>query len=261
MLQHRARKRFGQNFLVDQSIIQAIVSAIRPHPTDNMLEIGPGLGALTSVLVKTVSPLKAVEIDRDLVAELRHQFGEQLHLTEADALTVDYSHFGPHLRVVGNLPYNISTPLLLHLLKYKANIQDMHFMLQKEVVERLAAKPGCRDYGRLSIMLQYDCEVEYLFTVPPTAFSPAPKVDSAIVRITPYQTSPYDDVDRKTLAWIVAKAFHMRRKTLSNNLKAFIESQVLQDLGIDIQKRPEHLSIEEYVKIARYYSTRIQTGD
>jgi 16S rRNA (adenine1518-N6/adenine1519-N6)-dimethyltransferase len=260
MLQHRARKRFGQNFLVDQTIIQAIISAIRPHPHDNMLEIGPGLGALTSVLLQTLSQLKAVEIDRDLVAELHLRFGERLLLTEADALTVDYSQFEPRLRVVGNLPYNISTPLLLHLLKYKAHIEDMHFMLQKEVVERLAAQPGTRDYGRLSIMLQYDCEVEYLFTVPPTAFSPAPKVDSAIVRIIPYDTSPYEAVDRKVLAWVVAKAFHMRRKTLSNNLKAFIEPEILQSLGLDIQKRPEHLSIEEYVKIARYYTTRISTG-
>lgn len=260
MLQHRARKRFGQNFLVDHQIIQAIVSAIHPHPEDNMLEIGPGLGALTHILLKTLPSLKAVEIDRDLVSELSLIFAKKLELTEADALTVDYSQFGSNLRVVGNLPYNISTPLLLHLLKYKASIQDMHFMLQKEVVERLAAQPGSRDYGRLSIMLQYDCDVEYLFTVPPTAFTPAPKVDSAIVRITPRKTPLYEEVDRKVLAWLVAKAFHMRRKTLGNNLKAFMSIETLQTLGIDVQKRPEHLSIDEYVKIARDYSTRTQTG-
>ena len=254
MPQHRPRKRFGQNFLVDKTVIHSIVSEIHPCLKDNMLEIGPGKGALTHVLLKTLQSLNAIEIDRDLIAELTATFDARLHLVEADALTVDYGRFGSDLRVVGNLPYNISTPLLLHLLKYKTYIRDMHFMLQKEVVERLAAKPGNRDYGRLSIMLQYDCAVEYLFTVPPTAFSPAPKVDSAIVRIMPYEVSPYAEVDRKTLAWVVAKAFHMRRKTLNNNLKAFIEIQALEHLGLDVQKRPEHISIEEYVKIARYYS-------
>lgn len=260
MRHHRPRKRFGQNFLIDQGIIQAIVASIAPDVDDNMLEIGPGLGALTHPLLHVLPKLKAVEIDRDLAAELTATWGQQLHLIEADALTVDYSAYGPKLRVVGNLPYNISTPLLFHLLQYKSVIQDMHFMLQKEVVDRLCAAPGTRDYGRLSIMLQYDCEVEHLFTVPPTAFSPPPKVDSAIVRITPYKISPYKTVDREILSWVVGKAFQMRRKTLHNNLKLFFENDALLALGIDTQKRPEHLSIEEYVKIANYHSTRTAEG-
>ncbi len=260
MHHHRPRKRFGQNFLMDQNIIHHIIAAISPQKEDNMLEIGPGLGALTRPLLHTLPKLKAVEIDRDLVQELTSTWGDRLALIEADALTVDYSAHGPDLRVVGNLPYNISTPLLLHLLQYKNSIQDMHFMLQKEVVDRLSAKPSTRDYGRLSIMLQYDCEVEYLFTVPPNAFSPPPKVDSAIVRITPYKTSPYGSVDREILSWVVAKAFQMRRKTLHNNLKSFFENDALLALGIDTQKRPEHLSIAEYVKIANYHSIRTIEG-
>ena len=256
MLQHRARKRFGQNFLVDQGVIHAIVSAIRPHSQDNMLEIGPGLGALTKHLLHTLSTLKAVEIDRDLVVELNHHFGEQLHLTEADALTVDYSQFGPNLRVVGNLPYNISTPLLLHLLKYKTHLQDMHFMLQKEVVSRMCAKPGCKAFGRLSVMVQYYCKVEHLFDVPPSAFNPPPKVDSSVIRLTPYTDRPYPDVDTHILKQVVACAFLTRRKTLANNLKSILPRTAIESLGIDPNKRPEQLSILEYVELAKIISNQ-----
>lgn len=255
-MRHSPRKRFGQNFLQNGSIINDILQAINPQAADNLLEIGPGLGALTLPLLKRVEHLTAVEIDRDLQKYLSEHPATQgkLSLIPADALTIDYSQFGPHLRVIGNLPYNISTPLLIRLLDYSASIADMHFMLQKEVVERMAASPGCKDYGRLSVIIQYYCEVEHLFNVPPEAFEPAPKVDSAIVRLSPYQNSPYDAVDKEALERIVASSFAMRRKTLNNNLKGIISAAQLQDLGIDSSKRPEQISVAEYVQLAKFIS-------
>ncbi len=250
-MQHRARKRFGQNFLQNQHIIGNIIHALHLQSSDNVLEIGPGLGALTQPLLNVLTHLNAIEIDRDLQAHLATMPGTNGKLTviDADALTIDYSQFGEHLRVIGNLPYNISTPLLLRLLHYTPHIADMHFMLQKEVVDRMAANPGCKAYGRLSVMLQYFCEVEPLFDVPPEAFHPRPKVDSAVVRLTPHASSPYPPVAFTALESLVACAFSMRRKTLANNLKPVISAEKLASIGIDPGLRPEQISVGDYVKI------------
>lgn len=255
-MRHSPRKRFGQNFLQNQHVIQAILQAINPQPEDNVLEIGPGLGALTQPLLRRLSRLKAVEIDTDLqqyLSELPIAQGK-LHLIADDALNIDYSQFGKHLRVVGNLPYNISTPILLCLLGYTSFIEDMYFMLQKEVVDRMAASPGCKAYGRLSVMLQYHCEVEHLFDVPPEAFDPQPKVDSAMVRLIPHRDSPYEVVAVDQLQRLVASAFAMRRKTLTNNLKGLVSIAELNALGIDGGKRPEQISVSEYVQLAKFVS-------
>lgn len=255
-MRHSPRKRFGQNFLQQGHIITDIVQAINPKAEDNMLEIGPGLGALTLPLLRQLKHLTAIEIDRDLQKYLMELPATQgkLTLIPADALTVDYSQFGPCLRVIGNLPYNISTPLLIHLLQYLPHIEDMYFMLQKEVVERMAAPHGTKAYGRLSVMLQYHCDVEHLFNVPPEAFDPQPKVDSAIVRLIPYSTPPFEAVEKEHLERIVASSFAMRRKTLNNNLKGIISASQLHDLGIDGGKRPEQISIAEYVQLAKFVS-------
>jgi len=252
-MQHRPRKRFGQNFLTDSSVIQSIIHSINPQPSDQIVEIGPGLGALTQPLLKTLDTLTVIEIDRDLVQHLntlKLPSTQTLHVIQADALSIDYSTFSKAIRLVGNLPYNISTPLMMHLLDYKHAITDMHFMLQKEVVERIAAVPGSKSYGRLSIILQYHCDVEYLFTVPPESFFPAPKVDSAILRLTPRKRSPYTQVCTKTLQYVVAMAFRMRRKTLANNLKPLLNAQEIFTLDIDPGKRPEQITIHEYIRIA-----------
>jgi 16S rRNA (adenine1518-N6/adenine1519-N6)-dimethyltransferase len=256
---HRPRKRFGQNFLQDQSIIDAILRAIHPQATDNCLEIGPGLGAITKPLLKKLSKLTAIEIDTDLQAYLSAmpEGAGRLTLIGADALTVDYNAFGENLRVVGNLPYNISTPLVLRLLHFVETIQDMHFMLQKEVVHRLAAKPGTKAYGRLSVMAQYYCDVECLFDVPPYAFHPQPKVDSAIVRLTPFREKRYPTVSFEALEYLVAHSFGMRRKTLANNLKSLIAVSKIQSLDIDPQLRPEQISVAEYVRLAQITSSSV----
>lgn len=255
-MRHSPRKRFGQNFLQSQAIIGNIISAINPQSQDNMLEIGPGLGALTLPLLTRLEQLSAVEIDRDLQQywqDLQEAQGK-LNLIAADALEVDYAAFGPNLRLIGNLPYNISTPLLLRMLKFTAQIQDMHFMLQKEVVERIVASAGTKAYGRLSVMLQYHCEVAQILDVPPEAFDPKPKVDSAVVRLVPYKISPYQKVNIQALESLVAKAFGMRRKTLANNLKGQVSATQLQELGIDPMKRPEQISIDDYVTMAKFVS-------
>jgi 16S rRNA (adenine1518-N6/adenine1519-N6)-dimethyltransferase len=253
-VRHSPRKRFGQNFLQSQPIIDSIIRAINPQADDNMLEIGPGLGALTKPLLGKLKKLTAVEIDTDLqkyLQELPIAQGK-LNLIAADALTIDYDQFGPNLRVVGNLPYNISTPILFRLLQYVTHIEDMHFMLQKEVVDRMAAIPGTKAYGRLSVMLHYLCEVEALFSVPAEAFEPKPKVESAIVRLTPYQVSPYEPVAIEHLERLVASAFAMRRKTLANNLKGIVSAAQISELGIDPGKRPEQISIAEYVQLVKF---------
>ena len=251
---HRPRKRFGQNFLQNRHVIESLLRAFHLNPTDNVVEIGPGLGALTHPMLRVLDSLTAIEIDTDLQAHLAgmHDDHGKLRLICADALTVDYSQFGENLRVIGNLPYNISTPLLLHLLRYAKHIDDMHFMLQKEVVERLAALPGNKTYGRLSVIVQYQCEVEQLFTVPPTAFHPQPKVESAVVRLTPHRISPYPVVDFSELERLVASAFSMRRKTLANNLKPLLSASDLIGIGIDPGQRPEQISVKDYVQIANY---------
>ena len=252
---HKARKRFGQNFLHDQYVIGKIVKAISPKATDCLVEIGPGMGALTEPLLEASGKLDVVELDRDLIPILRTKFFNypDFRIHEGDALKFDFNTIlepGQRLRIVGNLPYNISTPLIFHFLSHHKMVQDMHFMLQKEVVERLGAGPGTGDYGRLSIMAQYYCKVEPLFVVGPGAFNPPPKVDSAIVRMEPYIELPFPAKDHKVLERVVREAFSMRRKTIRNTLKNLIDSATLETIGIDTGLRPENLSLEQYVTIA-----------
>ena len=248
---HQARKRFGQNFLHDRHVIERIVAAIRPQPTETLVEIGPGLAALTRPLLERLPHLHVVELDRDLAARLRAEFSpERLTVHEGDALKFDFGTLGPDLRVVGNLPYNISSPLLFHLAAFAAHIRDMHFMLQKEVVWRMAAAPDTPDYGRLSVMLQAQFRVEKLFIVPPGAFTPAPKVDSAIVRLTPLPAAEIAWSNRERFATVVAQAFAMRRKTLRNNLKGLITSEAMEAIGIDPGCRAETLSVTDFARLA-----------
>lgn len=255
---HKARKRFGQNFLQDQGIIRRIIRGVSPRPSDHMVEIGPGLGALTEVILDEAGALDAIELDRDLIPILRTKFfnyEDKFRIFEADAMKFDFSSLQQDerpLRIIGNLPYNISTQLIFHLLQHTTCVQDMHFMLQKEVVDRLAAKPGDKLYGRLGIMAQYYCEIEPLFIVPPEAFYPIPKVDSAIVRLMPYQKKPHTALCLSTLERIVKTSFGMRRKTLRNNLKGVIEAEQLQNLDIDPTRRPETLSLPDFISIADF---------
>ncbi|GGB83865.1 ribosomal RNA small subunit methyltransferase A [Marinobacterium zhoushanense] len=255
-IMHKARKRFGQNFLHDVGIIRRILREINPKPGQHLVEIGPGLGALTEELLAEAGALDAVELDRDLIPVLRTKFfryEDNFRIHEADALKFDFSSLRQDerpLRIVGNLPYNISTPLIFHLLSFSGLISDMHFMLQNEVVDRLAAQPGENHYGRLGIMAQYYCRVEKLFLVPPGAFQPAPKVDSAIVRLTPYEQLPMVAKDVNRLQEVVRTAFSQRRKTLRNNLKPLIDAATLETLGIDPQLRPERLSLAEFIRIS-----------
>jgi 16S rRNA (adenine1518-N6/adenine1519-N6)-dimethyltransferase len=254
---HQAKKRFGQNFLVDRGIIAAIVAAIAPLPGDNMVEIGPGLGALTTPLLEKLGRLSVVEIDRDIVARLRKRFSpEQLTLHEGDALALDFGELGPDLRVVGNLPYNISTPLLFHLAAFSEQVRDMHFMLQKEVVERMVAQAGSTDYGRLSVMLQYRFIMDYLFTVPPESFEPAPKVDSAIVRMAPRPAAERTAQDEGMLAHVVSSAFSQRRKMLRNTLKGVATESELERLAIPPTARAEDVTVADYVRLANLLSSR-----
>jgi len=254
---HRARKRFGQNFLTDTSILEKIVKAISPKPSEKIIEIGPGQGALTELLLANEVDLHAIEIDRDLAAFLRDKYANisHFHLHENDVLKVDFdSLMSPAQpgRIIGNLPYNISTPLIFRLLKYLPSIKDMLFMLQLEVVERMAAKPGSKNYGRLSIMVQYYCQVEKLFNVPSSAFSPAPKVESAIVKLTPNQQATNQLNSPEQLTNLLRQAFAQRRKTLRNNLSSLISAKELELLGINPSLRPENLSLDDYVKICKH---------
>ncbi len=253
--EHRARKRFGQNFLRDGGIIERIHRAINAQPDQYLVEIGPGQGAITEGLLDSGAQLTVVELDRDLAAWLRTRWVdcERFKLVESDALKVDFGHLAPaeqRLRVVGNLPYNISTPLIFHLLSFLDRIQDMHFMLQWEVVERMAAKPGTDDYGRLSVMTQYFCEVQRLFPVPPESFTPRPKVMSAVVRLVPHAALPWPAKDFKLLERVVREAFSQRRKTLRNALRNLVDEGSWQTLGIDPGRRPETLSVAEFVSIS-----------
>ncbi|MEP4149549.1 MAG: 16S rRNA (adenine(1518)-N(6)/adenine(1519)-N(6))-dimethyltransferase RsmA [Halioglobus sp.] len=252
--QHAPRKRFGQNFLTDDGVIGGIASAIAPRDGDHIVEIGPGQGALTEALVPSGCQLDVIELDRDLIAGLLAAFsihkGFKLH--SADALKFDFASLIEglgKLRIVGNLPYNISTPLIFKLLENAAIIEDMHFMLQLEVVERLAAQPGSKTWGRLGIMTQYQCEVEHLFDVPPEAFNPPPKVQSAIVRLKPYQQSPWPACNENQLRKVVQAAFAQRRKTLRNNLKSLIDSDSIEALGIDPAARAETLELTQFIII------------
>ncbi|HCA88910.1 MAG: 16S rRNA (adenine(1518)-N(6)/adenine(1519)-N(6))-dimethyltransferase [Legionellaceae bacterium] len=249
-MKHYPKKRFGQNFLQDQAIIAQIIAVLALKNHDNVIEIGPGMGALTGYLLTELDKLQVIEIDRDLIAYLQQTFAHtHLHIHHADALTMDYGQWGGEARIVGNLPYNISTPLILHLLNYVQNIKDMHFMLQKEVVQRLAACPGTKHYGRLSVMVQYHCQAIELFDVPAAAFFPKPKVNSAIIRLIPYNKSPYPNIDVRLLEQVVARAFNMRRKTLANNLKGLISREQITALGVDANKRPEQLEVLDFIHL------------
>ena len=257
MQKYRTKKRFGQHFLHDQHVIHKLVSAIHPQVSDHMVEIGPGLGALTFPLLEHVNELHVVEIDRDVVKRLKQKNNEKLIIHEVDALNFDYSALindEQTVRVVGNLPYNISTPLIFHLLESSSQVLDMHFMLQNEVVQRITAKPNNKSYGRLSIMVQYYCQTEYLFFVGPESFDPPPRVDSAILRLTPYQTKPFIAKDEKQFSALVAQSFSMRRKTLRNNLKKLLSDEQITRVGINPSARAETLTVEEFVKLSNLLS-------
>ena len=257
MSEHRARKRFGQNFLSDPNIIRKIIDAIRPLEGEAMVEIGPGLGAMTAPLVERLGHLHVVEIDRDLIARLREQYPpERLTIHEGDALAFDFTTLGAPLRVVGNLPYNISTPLLFHLAGFAAQVRDMTFMLQKEVVMRMVAAPGAEDYGRLSVMLQYRYRMARLFDVPPGAFRPEPKVTSSIVRMVPLPPEELAAQDEALFARIVAAAFGQRRKTLRNTLREFLDADDFTELALDPGLRGERLTVGEYVAIANHVARK-----
>ena len=253
---HNPRKRFGQNFLHDHSIINNIISSIQTQTDDHWVEIGPGLGALTEPLLKKGVTLDVVELDRDLVLFLKEKFNDHNNLTihSADALQFDFaalmSDNSPKLRVIGNLPYNISTPLMFHLLDNTNLFEDMHFMLQKEVVERICAAPGCKQYGRLSVMMQYYCEPECLFYVPPESFSPIPNVMSAVIRLVPHSKPPVYIADLALFKRVVTEAFSQRRKTLRNSLKKSISEQEMIDLNINPTARAENITLAEFAKLS-----------
>jgi 16S rRNA (adenine1518-N6/adenine1519-N6)-dimethyltransferase len=252
-MKHVARKRFGQNFLTDKLVLDNIIDAIDPRAGQAMVEIGPGLAAMTALILARMPHMHVVELDRDLVARLEKQFPrEKLTIHSGDALKFDYASIpvpqGQKLRVVGNLPYNISSPLLFHLAEFAGQIEDQHFMLQKEVVERMVAEPGSKAYGRLSVMLQWRYDMALLFIVPPTAFDPPPQVESAIVRMVP--TRRQLACDGKTLEAVVLKAFSQRRKVIRNCVAGMFTEQQLRDAGIDPGLRPEAVSLEQYVALA-----------
>jgi 16S rRNA (adenine1518-N6/adenine1519-N6)-dimethyltransferase len=255
---HRARKRFGQNFLVSPGVIRKIVDAVAARAGDTVVEIGPGLGALTEPLMERVEPLHVVEIDRDLIARLRERFApERLVIHEGDALAFDFASLktaGSPLKIVGNLPYNISSPLLFHLAEVADRVAEMHFMLQKEVVDRMVAAPGTADYGRLSVMLQVRFYMERLFIVPPGSFNPAPKVDSAVVRMIPLDLQKVGaggtPKDPALFARLVAAAFGQRRKMLRNTLKEFGGEALLETQGLKPTARAEELAIADFVRLS-----------
>jgi 16S rRNA (adenine1518-N6/adenine1519-N6)-dimethyltransferase len=252
---HRPRKRFGQNFLVDAHYVARIVGAIDPRPGDNLVQIRPGLGALTTALVDGANRIAAVEIDRDLAARLRERFApDRLTLHEADALTFDFAALGPGLRVVGNLPYNISSPLLFHLVTHESLLRDVHVMLQREVVARMTAQPATADYGRLTVMLQSRFAITRLFTVPPGAFRPAPAVESAVARLVPLRDDRPRIVDEALFARIVAAAFGQRRKTLRNALRGIADDALMRDADIDPALRGETLRVADFARLANRLS-------
>jgi 16S rRNA (adenine1518-N6/adenine1519-N6)-dimethyltransferase len=261
-MKHVAKKRFGQNFLTDQTIIASLINAINPQKNQTLVEIGPGLGALTKPLLKKIDHLHVVEIDRDIVSWMQTEYAKpsyasnQITIHNIDALKFDFSKLGNQLRVTGNLPYNISTPILFHLLDNLAHIADMHFMLQKEVVERMVAQPSTPAYGRLSVMLQYHLSMEYLITVPPEAFEPAPKVESAFVRCVPHTSLPFVAKDTALFAKIVMAAFGQRRKTIRNTLKEYMQDEDFVHLSLNPQLRAENLSVKSFVDISNFCSNK-----
>lgn len=256
-MKHQARKRFGQNFLTDPAIINDLIVAIRPEPEDLMVEIGPGLGAMTQPLLQQLQHLHVVELDRDIVHWLQQQYDStKLTIHHTDALAFDFGSIGSKIRVVGNLPYNISTPILFHLLDHTDGIVDMHFMLQKEVVERMVAAPSTPAYGRLSVMLQYHLYMDCLLIVPPEAFDPIPRVESAFVRAIPHAQLPYPARDEVLLSRVVQTAFSQRRKTLRNTLRGLLNDSDFSALELDSRLRAEDLPVATFVAIANHLSTR-----
>ncbi len=248
-MSHKARKRFGQNFLIDRQVIERIVSTISPKKEDDIVEIGPGKGAITFPLLEQLNKLNVVEIDRDLIALLQSSQNTKLIIHEADALSFDYSQVSNNLRVVGNLPYNISSPLLFHLISHKDNIIDMTFMLQKEVVDRIVAKNNCKNFGRLSVVIQSLFDVELIFTVPRESFMPQPKIESAIVYLKTRQKPLIDDI--KLLEKVVKICFSQRRKTLKNCLKSYLDQKQTE---IDLSQRAEMLSVENFITLTEDYA-------
>ncbi len=257
---HRARKRFGQHFLADPGVVDAILRSVHATKDDIVVEIGPGQGAITAALAASAGHLHAVELDRDLARRLRRQYEsvESVTIHEADALAFDFSSLGDRLRIVGNLPYNISTPLLFHLLKSRDRIIDMHFMLQKEVVDRMAAAPGSKAYGRLGIMLGCHLNIESLFDVDRSAFDPPPEVTSAVVRLDPLPPGTFNIADEALLSKIVTSAFMKRRKTIRNSLRDVVEIADLEAVGIDPGLRPEQISIPKYVELSNHLTSSIR---
>lgn len=256
MAEHRARKRFGQHFLHDQNIIQRIITAINPQRNQTIIEIGPGKGALTIPLLEHLDSLHVLEVDRDLAQALakKYEGEEKIIIHCLDALTYDFKELdNQHLRIIGNLPYNISTPLIFHLLENNQLIDDMIFMLQEEVIDRMCASPGSKDYGRLSVMVQANCDAEKLFTVSPDAFSPPPKVMSAIIKLQPYDKLLNQISDYPCFAHIVKQAFSQRRKTLKNCLKGTLDEQQIINLGISPGARAETLPIDNFIQLANVY--------
>lgn len=248
---HIPRKRFGQNFLEDRGVVEQIVAAIRPQPGERFIEIGPGLGALTLPLLQRLEHLDVIEIDRDIVTDLRARHpANRLTVHGGDALEFDFAAMGRDLRIVGNLPYNISTALLFHLTNHSGALHDAHFMLQREVVERMSAQPGTAEYGRLSVMLQYRWSIDSLFDVPPSAFRPAPKVWSSVVRMIPHTVLPHVANDENLFADVVMRAFGQRRKTLRNTLREKLAASDFEQLGIDPIARGETLAVADFVRIA-----------
>jgi len=258
---HQAKKRFGQNFLQDEAIIERIVKSIRPKASEAMVEIGPGLGALTRKVLAETQAISVIELDRDVIPKLKFNCDGlgQLTIYEQDALKTDFTEIaqGHKIRVIGNLPYNISTPIMFRLYEQLDVIHDMHFMLQKEVVERMVAHPGSKAYGRLSVMTQYACEAQMLFVVPPHAFFPPPKVDSAIIRLTP-KANPLPLKDSRLFASVVMEAFNQRRKTVRNVWKKRLVVEDYEVLAIDSGLRPENLSLDDFVRVANFISERAE---
>lgn len=256
---HSVRKRFGQNFLHDNNIIHKIVAAIAPQKNQHVVEIGPGLGALTYALLPLVEHLDAIEIDRDLIERLTAAPAakNKLQIYEQDALTFDFTTLGvTPLRLIGNLPYNISTPLIFHCLEQIPQIYDMHFMLQKEVVERICTAPNTSEYGRLSVMVQYYCTATSLFTVPATAFRPQPRVESAIIRLVPNAQRALNSAQELVFAQVVKQAFSQRRKTLRNVLKDLISEAEFSQIGIDPQARAQTLRVQDFIALTMIISAR-----
>ena len=246
---HKARKRFGQNFLIDRQVIERIVSTISPNKEDDIVEIGPGKGAITFPLLEKLDKLNVVEIDRDLIALLHSKLNVKLIVHEADALSFDYGQISNNLRIVGNLPYNVSSPILFHLLSQKDNVIDMTFMLQKEVVDRIVSKNNCKTFGRLSVVMQSFFDVELIFTVPRESFMPQPKIESAIVYLKTRQKPLIDDI--KLLEKVVKICFSQRRKTLKNCLKSYLDQKQTE---IDLSQRAEMLSVENFITLTEDYA-------